>query len=82
MITLQEASLIGLCLEGFLYGKMFILYALNCGKERSPIIPRSTRTLFRNIRYLFTKPIKQVQDGNHLLFSLSSLCSIWCYRCL
>ena len=33
MITLQEASLIGLCLEGFLYGKMFILYALICGKE-------------------------------------------------
>ena len=33
MITLQEASLIGLCLEGFLYGKMFNLYALICGKE-------------------------------------------------
>ena len=33
MITLQEASLIGLCLEGFLYGKMFVLYALICAKE-------------------------------------------------
>ena len=47
---------------------------------RSPIIPRS-RNLFRNIRYVFTMLIEQVQDSNHhFLCSLPSLRSICCYH--
>ena len=33
MVTFQESDLIGLCLEGFFYGKTFVLCALSCAKE-------------------------------------------------
>ena len=80
-----EMAFIALCLEGFFYGKnIYILCALTCTlAKESPIIPRS-RTLFRNIRHVFTSTlhIEQAQDGNHpFLCPLSSLRSIYCYRC-
>ena len=81
MITWEEAIFIAVCLEGFFYGKISVLCALTCTLAKKPNYSWS-RALFRNIRYVFTMLIEQVQDGNHsFLYCLSSLCSIHCYRC-
>ena len=77
-----ELTLIGICLEWFLYGKISVLCFNFYPCQWSPItIPRS-RTLFRDIRHVSKMPIGQVQEGNHrFLCSLSSPHSIHCYRC-
>jgi hypothetical protein len=71
-----DAFIIGLYLEGFLFGKIFNLHPC----ESSPIIPRS-RTLYWNIRLVFETRIEKVrvQGGHHPLCSLSSLRPICCY---
>jgi hypothetical protein len=74
MFTLGDAFVIGICLEGFFYGKISVLCALTCTLARSPIIPRS-RTLFRNIRHLFTIPIKRA--GRQPSFSMLSVFSMF-----
>ena len=83
MTTSEEALFFAVCLEWFFYGKISVpSCAFTCTlAKRSPITLRS-RTLFWNIRHVFTLLIEQVQDGNHpFLRSLSSLRSIYCYRC-
>ena len=88
MLTTQELEelFIGICLEGFFYGKISVLCASTCTLAKyvptwTWIIPRS-RTLLRDIRYLFTMHIENVQDANHpFLCSLHSLRSIYCYHC-
>ena len=79
MFTGADSVLIAVCLEGFFYGKIFPLcFNLYLGKE---IIPWS-RTLLRNIRNIFTISTEQVQDDKRrFLCCLSTLYSIYCYRC-
>ena len=80
---MNDANFISIWLEGFFYGKPC---ALTCTLDKkSSIVPRSqSRTLFRDIRHIFTMPIGkvQVQDGNlPFLRRLSSICSICCFLC-
>jgi len=88
MITDTDGIFIALCLEWFFYGKICALTSSCTLAEEvrsimMAIIPRS-RTLFRNIRHVFATTTEPVhwQDGNHpSLRSLSSLRSIYRYRC-
>ena len=90
MITEAEAAFIGICLEGFLFGKMISVLCCSLLEKsnysqlltRSPII-HCSRNLFRNIRHVSTFDIGKFhwQDANNLLCSLGSLHSINCFRC-
>ena len=83
-----DGMFIGLCLECFQYGKIFVLCAFTSSctpfQWSSITTPRSTaRTLFRNIRHVFKMPIEQLKQTNHpFLCPLSSLCSIYILHCL
>ena len=75
-----------MCLEGFLYGNLSVLLLVTT--EQVQLFPVS-RSLFRDIRYIFALAIPiegfGVQDSGtkrcflHSLYSLLSLC---CYLCL
>ena len=84
MFTERDSNLIVLCLEGFLYGKIFVQCALNFALSKEvQLFSGIYRDLFRNIRYVFTMLIERFQDGKHsscFLFSLRSLRSIYGYR--
>ena len=81
-----DGIFIGICLEGYLYGKILVLCALKLQvvvplSNEIQLLYRCTRTLFRNIRHVFKMPMGQVQEANHrFIRSLSSLRSIYSNR--
>ena len=62
----MDINLLPLCIEGFLYGNISVLFFTLYPCKRSPINPWS-RTLFRIISHIFSMPIERVhwQDDDH-----------------